>query len=71
MYRLERRVGDSWRWINRNAAFALILKIAEPGRREREDIRLPEDLRPGRYRIVKEFTASDREITVSVEFTVD
>ena len=72
MYRLERRVGRHWRWINRDAAFALILKIAEPGKREREEIRLRDDLRPGRYRIVKSFTApaTNGEIEVAVEFTV-
>ena len=72
MYRLERRVGDRWRWINRDAAFALILKIVEPGKREREDIQLPGDIRPGRYRIVKSFTApaTGRELDAAVEFTV-
>jgi hypothetical protein len=69
-YRLERRTGLGWRWINRDAAFALILLVVEPGKREREEIRLDEDLRPGRYRIVKSFRAPDREIEASVEFTV-
>ena len=72
MYRLEHRVGGEWRWINRDAAFALILKIAEPGKREHEEIRLPDDLKPGRYRIVKSFTApaTGREIEVAVGFSV-
>ena len=71
-YRLERRIGPSWRWINRDAAFALILLVVEPGKREREEIRLPDDIRPGRYRIVKSFTApaADRKLEASVEFTV-
>ena len=70
-YRLERRVGPVWRWVNRDAAFALILKVAEPGRRERERIFLPDDLRPGRYRIVKSFTArpSGRHLEAAVEFS--
>ena len=71
-YRLERRIGPLWRWINRDAAFALILLVAEPGSREREEIRLPPDLEPGRYRIVKSFTArpGPREIEAAVEFEV-
>ena len=71
-YRLEHRVEGEWRWINRNAAFALILKIVEAGKREREDIRLPDHLEPGRYRIAKSFRApaTDRELKAAVEFTV-
>jgi len=71
-YRLERRAGDGWRWINRDAAFALILKIVEPGRREREEILLPDDLRRGRYRIVKSFTVATprRQLRADVEFFV-
>ena len=70
MYRLEHFVEGDWRWINRDSAFALILKLAEPGAREREEIHLPNDLEPGRYRIVKEFTAANRELRASVEFEV-
>ena len=72
VYRLEHWTGERWRWINRDAAFALILKIAEPGAREHEDIGLPNDLEPGRYRIVKSFTApaTERRLTASVEFRV-
>lgn len=55
-YRLERWDGADWEWLNRDAAFALILKVAEPGAREDERIELPGDARRGRYRIVKEFT---------------
>ena len=71
-YRLEHFVGGGWRWINRDAAFALILLVVERGEREREKIRLPDDLDPGRYRIVKSFRApvADRELETSVEFTV-
>jgi hypothetical protein len=71
-YRLERRVGSRWRWINRDAAFALILKIVEPGKREREEIRLPRNLRPGLHRIVKSFTApaTGLELDAAVQFTV-
>ena len=69
-YRLERRTDDRWRWINRDSAFILILKFVEPGGREREEIRLPPDLKPGRYRIVKGFSAGEREIEASVEFSV-
>ncbi|MGH2837155.1 MAG: immunoglobulin-like domain-containing protein [Thermoleophilaceae bacterium] len=71
-YRLERRTADGWRWVNRDAAFILILKVVESGAREREDILLPEDLEPGRYRIVKSFTAppTDREFRATVEFSV-
>ncbi len=71
-YRLERRIGRRWLWINKDAVFALILKTIEPGNREREDIRVPDDLRPGRYRIVKSFNAPEtgRELDASVEFTV-
>lgn len=72
VFRLERRVDGEWRWINRDAAFALILKVVEPGKREREDIRLDDDLRPGRYRIVKSFMApaTGRELEASIEFIV-
>ena len=72
VYRLERRVDGGWRWINRDAAFALILKIVEPGKREREQIQLDGNQQPGRYRIVKSFTAPavDRRFRASVEFIV-
>jgi hypothetical protein len=71
-YKLERRNDGRWVWINEDAAFALILKVVGPGRSEREDILLPDDLRPDRYRIVKSFTApaTGRELDASVEFTV-
>lgn len=71
-YRLEQRTGDRWKWINKDAAVALILKIVEPGKRESENIQLPNDLQPGRYRIVKSFTAPEtgRVLDASVEFTV-
>jgi hypothetical protein len=71
-YRLERRVDRRWVWINRNAAFALILKIVEAGTRERENIRLPNDLRPGRHRIMKTFNApaTGRELDAYFEFAV-
>jgi hypothetical protein len=71
-YRLERRTADGWRWVNRDSAFILILKMAEPGAREREQIRLPQDLEPGRYRIVKTFDAPEtgQSLRASVEFTV-
>ena len=71
-YRLERRTGSRWRWVNRDSAFILILKVLEPGRRETEEIGLPGDLKPGRYRIVKSFSApaANRTIRATVEFTV-
>ena len=31
-YRLERRTVDGWVWINEDAAFALILRVVEPGK---------------------------------------
>src|SRR5688500_18167562 len=70
-YRLEQRVDRRWRWINRDSAFVLILKFVEAGGREREQMQLP-GLEPGRYRIVKSFTApaTERELDASVEFTV-
>jgi hypothetical protein len=70
-YRLERRTENGWRWVNRDAAFILILKTIEPGARDREEIQLP-DLKPGRYRIVKEFDdpATDKTLRSSVEFSV-
>jgi hypothetical protein len=69
-YRLEHRVEGEWRWINRDAAFILILKVVEAGRREREEIQLPRQLERGRYRIVKSFTAPavERDFDASVEF---
>lgn len=72
VYRLEHFVEGDWRWINRDAAFALILKIVDAGKREREDIQLPDHIEPGRYRIVKSFTApeTDRKLDAAVEFTV-
>jgi hypothetical protein len=71
-YRLERRTADGWRWINRDSAFILILKVVEPGRREREEIRLPDDLQPGHYRIVKSFMApaTGRRLDATIEFQV-
>jgi len=70
-YQLEQRKDGRWVWINKDAAFALILKVVEPGKREREDILLPDDLRPDRYRIVKSFTAPAAQgLDASVEFTV-
>ena len=72
VYRLERRIDGGWRWINPDAAFALILKIVEPGKHEREQIYLERNAEPGRYRIVKSFTAPavDRRFRASVEFIV-
>jgi hypothetical protein len=71
-YRLEHFVDGDWRWINRDSAFILLLKIVEPGKREREQIQLPGDVEPGRYRIVKSFTAPavDRRFNANIEFTV-
>jgi hypothetical protein len=71
-YQLERRASGRWVWINKDAAFALILKSIAPGQREREEVQLPGDLSPGRYRIVKSFNAPEtaRELDASVEFTV-
>ena len=69
-YKLERRTATGWRWINRDSAFILILKVLEPGGREREKITLPQE--SGRYRIVKSFTDPEtrREIPATVEFAV-
>lgn len=71
-YRLERRTSDGWRWVNRDAAFILILKVIEPGHRDREEIQLQDDLEPGRYRIVKEFDdpATQRTLRGTVQFAV-
>jgi hypothetical protein len=71
-YRLERRTGDGWRWVNRDAAFILILKMIEPGARDHEEIQLPDDLKPARYRIVKEFDdpATHKTLRATVEFAV-
>ena len=71
-YKLERRESDRWRWVNRDSAFVLPLRFVAAGKREREDIGLPEHLEPGRYRIVKSFRApaADRELKAAVEFTV-
>ncbi len=46
--------------------------MVEPGEREHEEIQLPDDLQPGRYRIMKSFNApaTGREIHASVQFTV-
>jgi hypothetical protein len=71
-YKLERREGTRWRWVNRDSAFILLLKFLEPGDREREEILLTGDLRPGRYRIVKSFTApaANRTIRATIDFEV-
>ena len=71
-YKLERRERDRWRWVNRDSAFVLPLRFVGAGKREHEDIGLPEHLEPGRYRIVKSFRApaADRELRAAVEFTV-
>jgi hypothetical protein len=71
-YQLEHRTNGRWRWINRDSAFILLLKVLEAGKREREQIELPRRLEPGRYRIVKSFTApaADRKLDASVEFNV-
>jgi hypothetical protein len=70
-YRLERRTEGGWRWLNRDAAFILILKVIPPGEREIEQITLPRDLSPGRYRIVKSFSvAGDRRFDAAVGFSV-
>ena len=71
-YRLERRTDDGWRWVNRDQAFILLLKVLEPRAREREEIGLPDDLEPGRYRIVKSFTdpAAGEETRAKATFTV-
>lgn len=71
-YRLERRTANGWRWLNRDSAFILILKVLEPGAREREKISMLAGLEPGHYRIVKAFTDPEtrREIRATVEFDV-
>lgn len=71
-YRLERFVDGSWRWVNRDAVFAAILKGVEARKREREEIRLPRDLKGGLYRIVKSFRApaTERRLDASVQFRV-
>ncbi len=71
-YKLERRESGRWRWVNRDSAFILPLRFVGAGKREHEDIRLPEHVDPGRYRIVKSFTAqaTDRKLEGSVEFAV-
>jgi hypothetical protein len=70
-YRLERRTADGWRWVNRDAAFILILKVVEPGGRETEEIMLPRDLRAGRYRIKKSFSEpAGREFEATIGFEV-
>ena len=71
-YKLERRESDRWRWVNRDSAFILPLRFVGPGKREHEEIRLPEQVDPGRYRIVKSFRAPavDRELEAAAEFSV-
>ncbi len=69
-YKLERRTPEGWRWVNRDSAFILILKVIEPGGRERETINLTGE--SGHYRISKSFTdpATGEEIPATVEFNL-
>lgn len=55
-YRLERRKGEGWRWLNRRDPFLLISVAAGPKRPYRQAIELPVDLEPGRYRVSKGVT---------------
>ncbi len=72
-YRLEQRVGDHWRWINRDALFRALLQIIEAGKTEQEEIQLPDHLEPGRYRIVRSFSppGADWRLGAAAQFTVD
>jgi hypothetical protein len=56
-YRLERRIDRGWRWINLDQAFILSLQFIEAGETEHQELELPGDLEPDRYRIFKSFTA--------------
>jgi hypothetical protein len=53
---LERRTGHGWRWINLDQAFILLLQSIEAGETKHQEIDLPGDLEPDRYRIRKKFT---------------
>jgi hypothetical protein len=70
-YRLERWKGR-WRWLNRDQAFILIAIGVRPGERYEEKVVLPADLVPGRYRVVKSFTAraANRELEAAAQFDV-
>ena len=72
-YRLEQRVGDHWRWINRDALFRALLQVIEAGKTEQEEIQMPDNLEPGRYRVVRSFSPSgaDWRLRASAPFMVD
>jgi Big-like domain-containing protein len=59
-FKLERKMGDTWRWINRRQAFILPLFYLAPGERsDPESLAIyfgkpqPIQLRPGLYRVTK------------------
>lgn len=70
-YRLERWEGR-WRWLNRDQVFIQIALVVRPGERDEQEVTLPKGLEPGRYRIVKSFTAqgADRELEAAARFEV-
>ena len=70
-YRLERWQGR-WKLVNREQAFALVLLGVGPGDRAEQEIRLPAELKPGRYRVTKQFTGrgTKRRMGAAVEFRV-
>jgi soluble lytic murein transglycosylase-like protein len=71
-YMLERRTDHGWRWINLDQAFVLVLQMLEAGETEHQEIDLPGDLQPDRYRIRKSFTGrpGEQKFRRAVEFRV-
>lgn len=55
-YRLERLEEGKWVPVELDLAFALVAIVLEPERRKAEELLLPPDLEPGRYRVSKSFT---------------
>jgi hypothetical protein len=71
-YRLERRKLGVWMPVHLDIAFPLILLGLEPRESERFEVYLPEDLKPGRYRVSKsvEGLGTDIRSDLHAEFRV-
>jgi hypothetical protein len=59
-----------WRRVNADMAFILIVQVVNPRRDYRQRIDVPADAEAGIYRVVKEFRARGRHLTVDGRFNV-
>lgn len=75
-FKLERKTGSGWKWVNRYVAIPDILYMLRPGDTHRGDRLLPEGVfipkraMPGIYRATKGFESREGSLSVSFRFRV-